>query len=80
MPDSGRNRSWLGKTMTCLGLAGYPAMRIVALAETGTRGLLGAVIGGKGERSEVPLARKLVPCFARGCCCWPTGPTTRRSC
>ena len=52
--------------MTSLGLAGYPAMRIVALAETGTRGLLGAVIGGKGERSEVPLARKLRPAAARG--------------
>jgi hypothetical protein len=66
VPDSDRNRSWLGKTMTCLGLAGYPAMRIVALAETGTRGLLGAVIGGKGERSEVPLARKLVPLLRAG--------------
>ena len=61
VPDSDRNRCWLGKTMTRLGLAGYPAMRIVALAETGTRGLLGAVIGGTGERAEVPLARKLVP-------------------
>jgi hypothetical protein len=66
VPDSGRNRSWLGKTMTCLGLAGYPAMRIVALAETGTRGLLGAVIGGKGERSEVPLARRLIPLLRKG--------------
>ena len=66
VPDSGPNRCWLGKTMTCLGLAGYPAMRIVALAETGTRGLLGAVIGGKGERSEVPLARKLVPLLREG--------------
>jgi Insertion element 4 transposase N-terminal/Transposase DDE domain len=66
VPDSGRNRSWLGKTMTRLGLAGYPAMRIVALAETGTRGLLGAVIGGIGERAEVPLARKLVPLLGEG--------------
>src|SRR5215468_292092 len=66
VPDSDRNRSWLGKTMTCLGLAGYPAMRIVALAETGTRGLLGAVLGGRGERSEVPLARKLVPLLRAG--------------
>jgi hypothetical protein len=49
-----------------LGIAGYPALRIVALAETGTRGLLGAVIGGKGERSEVPLARKLVPLLREG--------------
>src|SRR5215472_12034117 len=60
-PDSDRNRSWLGKTMTHLGIAGYPALRIVALAETGTRGLLGAVIGGKGDRNEAPLARELVP-------------------
>jgi hypothetical protein len=66
VPDSDRNRSWLGKTMTRLGLAGYPAMRIVALAETGTRGLLGAVIGGRGQRSEVPLARKLVPLLRKG--------------
>jgi hypothetical protein len=41
-------------------------MPIAALAETGTRGLLGAVIGGKGERSEVPLARKLVPLLREG--------------
>jgi Insertion element 4 transposase N-terminal/Transposase DDE domain len=66
VPDSDRNQSWLGKTMTNLGLAGYPTMRIVALAETGTRGLLGAVIGGRGERSEVPLARKLVPLLREG--------------
>ena len=66
VPDSDRNRSWLGKTMTNLGLAGYPAVRIVALAETGTRGLLGAVIGGRGERSEVLLARKLVPLLREG--------------
>ena len=66
VPDSDRNRSWMGKTMTRLGLAGYPAMRIVALAETGTRGLLGAVIGGKGDRNEAPLARKLVPLLCEG--------------
>ena len=52
VPGSDRNRSWLGKLRNRLGLAGYPAMRIVALAETGTRGLLGAVIGGQGERAE----------------------------
>lgn len=80
VPDSDRNRSWLGKTMTNLGLAGYPAMQVVALAETGTRGLLGAVIGGRGERSEVPVAASWSRCCARGCCCWPTGPMTRRTC
>jgi hypothetical protein len=66
VPDSDRNRSWLGKLRNRLGLAGYPAMRIVALAETGTRGLLGAVIGGIGERAEVPLARKLVTLLREG--------------
>ena len=66
VPDSDRNRSWLGKKITQLGIAGYPALRIVALAETGTRRLPGAVIGGKGERSEVPLARKLVPLLREG--------------
>jgi hypothetical protein len=66
VPDSDRNRSWLGKKITQLGIAGYPAMRIVALAETGTRGLLGAVIGGTGERAEVPLARKLIPLLREG--------------
>src|SRR6266568_2294915 len=66
VPDSDRNRSWLGKMKGRLGLAGYPAMRIVALAETGTRGLLGAVIGSKGDRNEAPLARKLVPLLGKG--------------
>ncbi len=66
VPDSDRNRCWLGKLKNRLGLAGYPAMRIVALAETGTRGLLGAVIGGIGERAEVPLARKLVTLLGEG--------------
>ena len=66
VPDSDRNRCWLGKLKNRLGVAGYPAMRIVALAETGTRGLLGAVIGGQGERAEVPLARKLVTLLGEG--------------
>jgi len=66
VPGSDRNRSWLGKKITQLGAAGYPAMRIVTLAETGTRGLPGAVIGGKGEHSELPLARRLVPLLRKG--------------
>jgi len=66
VPDSERNRSWLGKVKRRLGLTGYPTMRIVALAETGTRALLGAVIGAKGDRNEPPLARKLVPLLGEG--------------
>ena len=66
VPDSDRNRSWLGKMKSRLGLAGYPTLRLVALAETGTRGLLGVVIGSKGDRNEAPLARKLVPLLGKG--------------
>ncbi len=66
VPDSDRNRSWLGKMKSRLGLAGYPTLRLVALAETGTRGLLGAVIGSKGDRNKAPLARKLVPLLGKG--------------
>ncbi len=66
VPDSDRNRSWMGKMKSRLGLAGYPALRLVALAETGTRALLGAVIGAKGDRNEAPLARQLVPLLGKG--------------
>jgi hypothetical protein len=59
VPDTGRNRAWLGKIRHRLGLAGYPALRLVALAETGTRGLLGAAIGSVSERDETRLARRL---------------------
>ena len=54
VPDTDRNRSWLGKIRYRLGLAGYPALRMMALAETGTRGLLGAVIGSAAERARPP--------------------------
>jgi hypothetical protein len=77
VPDSDRNQSWLAKKITQLRIAGYPVMRIVALAETGTRELLGAVIGGKGERSEVPLARKLVPLLREGMLLLADRATTR---
>jgi hypothetical protein len=36
------------------------------LAETGTRGLLGAVIGSAGDRDEATLARRLLPLLAPG--------------
>ena len=38
--DTGRNRRWLGRIRYRMGFAGYPALRLIALAETGTRGLL----------------------------------------
>jgi hypothetical protein len=90
VPDSDRNRSWLGKMKSRLGLAGYPAMRIVALAETGTRGLLGAVTGARGDRNKAPLARELAPLLGKDMlllgdraydagACWPPSPRPGRS-
>jgi hypothetical protein len=53
VPDHERNRSWLGKIKHRLGFAGYPMLMLMALVETGTRGLLGAVFGptAAGERA-----------------------------
>jgi hypothetical protein len=45
VPDTGRNRWWLGRIRYRMGFAGYPTLRLMALAETGTRGLLGAALG-----------------------------------
>jgi hypothetical protein len=66
VPDTDRNRGWLGKIRHRLGLAGYPALRVMALAETGTRGLLGATVGSASERDEARLARRLLPLLGPG--------------
>jgi hypothetical protein len=66
VPDTSRNRTWLGKIRHRLGLAGYPALRVMALAETGTRGLLGAAVGSVSERDEVRLARRLLHLLGPG--------------
>ncbi|WP_338674581.1 hypothetical protein V1460_17280 [Streptomyces sp. SCSIO 30461] len=44
-PDRPGLRAVLGKTRNQLGDAGYPAVRLTALCETGTRGLLAAAFG-----------------------------------
>lgn len=73
VPDSDRNRRWLGQIRYRLGWAGYPNLRLMCLVETGTRALLGAVIGGcgggldrAGERDELSLARRLLPRLGPG--------------
>ncbi|MGW0338130.1 hypothetical protein ACWD0J_41215, partial [Streptomyces sp. NPDC003011] len=48
-PDAERNRGWLGRIKYRSGWASYPAMMLMALVETGTRGLLGAVFGPRSE-------------------------------
>ena len=60
VPDTERNRSWIGRIRFRMGFAGYPTLRVMALAETGTRGLLGAVLGSAGDRDEAYLARRLL--------------------
>jgi hypothetical protein len=45
VPDTAPNRAWLGKHSASNGETGYPALSLMALVETGTRALLGAVFG-----------------------------------
>ncbi len=66
IPDTSRNRAWAGKTRHRLGLAGYPALRMMTLAETGTRGLLGATVGSRTDRDETSLARRLLHLLGPG--------------
>ena len=66
VPDTPRNRSWLGHIRYPGGFAGYPALRLLALAETGTRALLGAVIGAPCDGDEPALARALLPLMGPG--------------
>ncbi len=70
VPDSDRNRSWLGRIRYQFAFAGYPAVWVMCLVETGTRGLLGAAIGGAvgraGDRDEAHLARRLLGLLGPG--------------
>lgn len=66
VPDTGRNRSWIGKIRYRQGFAGYPTLRLMGLAETGTRALLGAAIGCAASRDEVGLARQLLHLLGPG--------------
>jgi hypothetical protein len=66
IPDTDRNRSWIGKIRYRMGLAGYPTLRVMALAETGTRGLLGATVGSVNDRDETALARRLLHLLGPG--------------
>ena len=59
VPDTGRNRAWLGKMKASLGVTGYPAVELMTLAETGTRALAGAVFGPPAT-GETDYARRLL--------------------
>ncbi len=58
VPDTGPNRSWLGKMKAALGVTGYPAIELMTLVETGTRALIGAVFGPPAT-GETDYARQL---------------------
>lgn len=66
VPDTDRNRSWLGRIRYRMGFAGYPTLRLMTLVETGTRGLLGASLGAGADRDEVHLAGRLLPLLGPG--------------
>jgi Insertion element 4 transposase N-terminal/Transposase DDE domain len=66
VPDTDRNRSWMGRIRYRMGWAGYPTLRLMTLAETGTRALIGAAIGSAADRDEATLARRLVPLLRPG--------------
>jgi Insertion element 4 transposase N-terminal/Transposase DDE domain len=66
VPDTARNRAWLGRYRAHGNWRAYPALRLLALAETGTRGLLGAVIGRAADGDEPALARRLLHLLGPG--------------
>jgi hypothetical protein len=66
VPDTRGNRWWLGRIRYRMGFAGYPTLRLMALAETGTRGLLGAALGSAADRDEPTVARRLLHLLGPG--------------
>ena len=66
VPDTSRNRCWLGRIRYRMGFAGYPTLRLMTLAGTGTRGLLGAALGSAADRDEATVARRLLPLLHPG--------------
>jgi len=59
VPDTARNRGWLGKLNASRGETGYPVIQLMTLVETGTRALIGAVFGTPAD-GELARARKLL--------------------
>jgi hypothetical protein len=64
-PDHPRIVAYLGKVLHRQGLAGHPMLRLIALVETGTRGMLGAAFGG-WETGEIDYARRLLHLLGPG--------------
>ena len=65
VPDSVCNRWRFGKHRHRRGPAGYPVLRLVALVETGTRAVIGAVFGPRSANERV-YAGTLMPHLGQG--------------
>ena len=59
VPDTARNRGWLGKLKASAGETGYPVIQLMTLVETGTRALIGAAFGTPAD-GEITWARRLL--------------------
>lgn len=59
VPDTARNRGWLGKLNAAFGETGYPVIQLMTLVETGTRALIGAAFGTPAD-GELTWARTLL--------------------
>ena len=59
VPDTERNRGWLGKLKASAGETGYPVIQLMTVCETGTRALIGAVFGPAAD-GEITWARQLL--------------------
>lgn len=64
-PDRPAVLAWLGKHRHRYGTDGYPMLKIMALCETGTRALIGAVFGPVGG-AETAYAQQLLPLLNTG--------------
>jgi hypothetical protein len=89
VPDTPRNRGWLGKMNAALGVTGYPVIQVMTLVETGTRALIGAAFGSPST-GELDWPRKLLPLLDESVLVlmdrgltpgssWPRSPPRRRS-
>ncbi|WP_157441123.1 IS4 family transposase, partial [Actinoplanes awajinensis] len=63
--DTTAQHHWLGRIRSKLGWAGYPQLMLMALVETGTRGLIGVRFGPIGEGGETGYAGKLLHLLTR---------------
>ena len=76
VPDTGRNRSWIGKICYRQGLAGYPTLRLMALARPAPVPSSARRWAARPAGTRPAWPAGCCPCWARACwSCW-TGPST----